>query len=146
MRYRILEEDVGRRTIVVALEVGDQAVASILELATRLDLATCVITGLGGFHGSRLAYFDVDGGSFVENDFPEQVEVASFVANLSREEANGAQHLHAHVVLGRRDGTTIGGHLVEATVRPTLELVIHEYPGTIPRGTDAASGLVVLKP
>jgi uncharacterized protein len=146
MRYRLLDEQPGHRVISVAMEVGDQAVAKLLELATELDLRASEITGVGGFHGAKLAFFDVDNGTFIENQFDEQFEVAAFVGNLTREEGSDAQHLHAHVVLGLSDGTTRGGHLVEATVRPTLELMIHESPANVPRGTDSKTGWVVMKP
>jgi hypothetical protein len=33
-----------------------------------------------------------------------------------------------HVVLGLNDGSTRGGHLLEATVRPTLEVTVVEAP------------------
>jgi predicted DNA-binding protein with PD1-like motif len=39
---------------------------------------------------------------------------------------NGKPKVHAHVVLGKADGTAPGGHLMEATVRPTLEIVTTE--------------------
>jgi predicted DNA-binding protein with PD1-like motif len=34
--------------------------------------------------------------------------------------------LHAHVVVGKSDGTAHGGHLLDAQVRPTLEVVLVE--------------------
>jgi len=34
--------------------------------------------------------------------------------------------MHAHVILGRHDGTTRGGPLMEAIVRSTLELTMTE--------------------
>ena len=36
--------------------------------------------------------------------------------------------VHGHVVLGLSDGTTRGGHLLEAWVYPTLEAVVTETP------------------
>ncbi len=39
---------------------------------------------------------------------------------------NGEPMLHAHVVVGKSDGTAHGGHLLEASVRPTMELIIME--------------------
>ena len=36
--------------------------------------------------------------------------------------------VHVHVVLGLSDGTTRGGHLIEGTVFPTLEVVVREVP------------------
>jgi predicted DNA-binding protein with PD1-like motif len=32
--------------------------------------------------------------------------------------------VHAHVVCGWRDGSTVGGHVQEARVRPTLEVMV----------------------
>ena len=155
MRHRLLDDTKGRRTVAVALEIGDPAVASILRLAGELDLNACTISGVGGFHGVSLAYFAGCGAhrpdgtteaDFLENRLEEQFEVLSFTGNLSQMEGSGEHHLHAHVVLGASDATTRGGHLVEATVRPTLELLIQEVPGRLPRGVDEKSGLVVLKP
>lgn len=137
------------------MEIGDKAVASILELADELDLKASQISGVGGFHGVQLAFFAGCGrhhdegpsdSSFRENDLDEQFEVLSFNGNLSREEAGDKQHLHAHVVLGRADATTMGGHLIEGIVHPTLELMIFETAGHLPRGVDEDTGLVVLKP
>ncbi len=52
--------------------------------------------------------------------------------------------IHAHVVVGRSDGTTRGGHLMEAHVWPTLEVIIVEEPGRLHRKTDQESGLALI--
>jgi uncharacterized protein len=49
------------------------------------------------------------------------------------------------VVVGRSDGTTRGGHLKEGHVRPTLELVLTEYPRHLERKPDPASGLALIR-
>jgi hypothetical protein len=36
--------------------------------------------------------------------------------------------VHAHAVIGKRDGTAHGGHLLQAHVRPTCEVVLTESP------------------
>ena len=40
----------------------------------------------------------------------QQVEELSVIDDIAWEE-DGARALHAHAVLGRRDGSTVGGHL-----------------------------------
>ena len=47
-------------------------------------------------------------------------------------------------VVGRFDGSTLGGHLLEAHVRPTLEIVMVESPKHLRRKFDPASGLALL--
>ena len=70
------------------------------------------------------------------------MEVLSLLGNVA---IKGDEHkLHAHVVLGKRDGTAHGGHLLEAYVRPTLELIVTESPAHLRRVTDEKTGLPLL--
>ncbi len=144
MRHHLMDETNGRRTFVVALEMGEEVVSSITGFALQLSLASSSVTGIGGFQRVRLGFFDYERSGFRENLIDEQVELLSLVGNIADEE--GTPHLHAHVVLGRYDATTRGGHLVEAVVRPTMELVIVEYPEHLQRRHDKETGLVLLKP
>jgi Plants and Prokaryotes Conserved (PCC) domain len=57
-----------------------------------------------------------------------------------------SQIFHAHVVLGKQDGSTCGGHLIEARVRPTLEVVVKESPDHLIRRFDRESGLALICP
>jgi predicted DNA-binding protein with PD1-like motif len=59
---------------------------------------------------------------------------------------DGKPKIHAHVVLGRRDGSARGGHLLEARVRPTLEVILTESPAHLNRVYDPASGLALIRP
>jgi predicted DNA-binding protein with PD1-like motif len=52
--------------------------------------------------------------------------------------------IHAHVVLGRRDGSTVGEHLLEARVRPTLEVMIVDSPAYLRRVCDPDSGIALI--
>jgi uncharacterized protein len=47
-------------------------------------------------------------------------------------------------VLGTRDGTTRGGHLIEGYVRPTLELIVDEVPAHLRRRYDPDTGLALI--
>jgi len=49
------------------------------------------------------------------------------------------------VVVGKRDGTAHGGHLLKATVHPTLELIVNESPGYIQRELNKETGLPLIK-
>ena len=54
--------------------------------------------------------------------------------------------VHAHVVVAKRDGTAHGGHLVEAHVRPTLEVILEESPAHLRKRSDSDSGLALIDP
>ncbi|RPI54076.1 MAG: DUF296 domain-containing protein, partial [Acidobacteria bacterium] len=117
MRHRLLVKSGGRRTYAVTLEMGEEVIASLTALAIDLKLAASSITAVGGFERAHLGYFDFKARTFLQNDVDEQVELLSLVGNIAESE-DGTPKIHAHVVLGRFDATTRGGHLVEAVVRP----------------------------
>jgi len=48
------------------------------------------------------------------------------------------------VVVSRADGTAMGGHLLEAHVRPTLEVVLTESPRHLHKRKDPDSGLALI--
>ena len=73
----------------------------------------------------------------------EQVEVLALVGDIALQE--GKPKLHAHVVLGRRDGSACGGHLLEARVRPTLEVIVTESPAHLRREHDPVTGLALIR-
>ncbi len=50
------------------------------------------------------------------------------------------------MALGLRDRSARGGHLFEATVRPTVELVLNTYPRPVRRKIDPDTGLPLLDP
>ena len=58
---------------------------------------------------------------------------------------DGKPIVHAHVVVGRSDGTTAGGHLLEASVRPTCEVFLTESSEELAKAFDPDSGLVLIK-
>ena len=73
----------------------------------------------------------------------EQVEVLSLIGDMVLED--GEPKVHAHVVVGRSDGSTRGGHLMEAHVRPTLEVILVESPAHLRKQVDDESGLALIR-
>lgn len=142
MNHTLLENE-ATRTYTLAFESGDSVVDELLAFADEHDLKASHLTAIGAFQRARLGFYDLAEKEFDEIVVDEQVEVLSMTGNVARHD--GAPALHAHVVLGRRDGSTIGGHLLAATVRPTLELMLVETPGTLQRAYDEASGLPLLQ-
>jgi uncharacterized protein len=140
-----MDETNGRRTFVITLEIGEKVMSTITEFAKELSLGSSSVTGIGAFQRVRLGFFDYERSEFRENVIDEQVEVLSLVGNIADSE-EGKPYVHVHVVVGRADATTRGGHLVEAVVRPTLELVIVESPEHLQRRRDEKTGLILLKP
>lgn len=134
----------GLRTLVAVLDTGDRAMATLGDIARRERLTAAQFTAIGAFSAARLAYFDWATREYDEIPVEEQVEVASLVGDVAVDEA-GDPALHAHVVLGRPGGAALAGHLLEATVRPTLEVVLTETPAHLHRRKDPTTGLSLIR-
>lgn len=142
MKSTLLEER-GAKTYALVFDAGDEVVAEFDRFAAEHELSASHFTGLGAFSDAVLGFFDVEQRQYERVPIDEQVEVVSFVGDVTCDAK--AQKVHAHVVVAKRDGTAHGGHLLCAHVRPTLEVVVTESPTHLHRETDAATGLALIK-
>lgn len=144
MQSRLLHEqpDTGLRTFGVVFEKGDPVVSLLEAFAREANLTGAQLTAIGAFSDAELAFYDWDRKDYREIPVREQVEVLVLAGDVAIED--GKPTVHAHAVLGRADGQTVGGHLVEAHVRPTLELILTELPAHLHKRRDPESGLALL--
>ena len=142
MQSKLLHEADGVRTFALVLDTDDEAMASLAAFADENDLDAADFTAIGAFSRAVVGYFDLERKDYAPITVDEQVEVLSIVGHVTREP--GSRNVHAHVVLGKRDGTAIGGHLLKGHVRPTLEIVLTESPAHLRRTKDAATGLALI--
>jgi predicted DNA-binding protein with PD1-like motif len=127
MRSRLVHEADGQRTFVVVLETGDEVMSVLKRFAGEQRLTAAQITAIGAFRDAVISYFDWEQKTYLKIPVKEQVEVASMIGDVATD-VDGSPALHVHLVLGRRDGSALAGHLAEAHVRPTLEVIITESP------------------
>jgi uncharacterized protein len=145
MESRQIHEAHGQRTFALIFVTGDEAMAGLQQFARDHRLGAAQFTAIGAFSRATLAYFDWETKQYRPIPVDEQVEVLAFTGDVS-EAPDGSPKVHAHAILGRRDGSTVGGHLKEGQVRPTLEVILTESPAHLRRRHDAESGLALIDP
>ena len=143
MQTKLLHENAGKRTFAVVLQTGDEAMRCLREFAVRERLGASQITAIGALSGGKLAYFDWEAKTYLPIPVQEQVEVASLIGDIVIG-PDGTPSVHVHAVLGRKNGTAMAGHLQEARVRPTLEIIVTESPAHLCKVKDSESGLALI--
>jgi predicted DNA-binding protein with PD1-like motif len=141
MRSQLINDDQAR-TFALVFATGDEVIETLTAFARAHEIDAASFTGLGAFSEARLGFFDLDRKDYRPIAIAEQVEVLSLVGNVALDQ--GEPKIHAHVVVGTRDGAARGGHLLSARVRPTLEVVLVEAPAHLRRRHDSATGLPLL--
>jgi len=142
MKSKLIHAD-GQRTFALVFDTGDEVVSSLSDFARQQGLSAARFTGLGAFSDVVLGYFDWEKKDYERIPLTEQVEVVSFVGDVAL--GDEGPKLHPHVVVSKRDGSAWGGHLLEAHVRPTLEVVLTEAPAHLHRRHDPESGLALIR-
>jgi len=145
MQYKLLHENAGQRTFAVVLSMGDEVLGSLKDFIARENIHTAQLTAIGALSDLVLMYFDWDKKEYQKITVKQQVEVASLIGDVA-EGPDGAPSLHIHLVVGTRDGSAKAGHLNEAHVRPTLEVIATESAAHLRKAKDAESGLALIKP
>jgi predicted DNA-binding protein with PD1-like motif len=143
VKAKLLHEQQGEKTFVLIFETGDEVASGLLDFARNHHLDSSHFTALGAFSDVVVGYFDWARKEYKRISLPEQVEVLALVGDIALNQ--GEPKVHAHVVVGKADGTAHGGHLLEAHVRPTLEMVLVESPQHLQRQSDPASGLALIR-
>ena len=143
MKHQKIGAD-GEQTYALVFDPGDEVVAELLAFAQKLRVTAAHFQGIGALSDVVLGYFDWEKKQYRPIPLREQVEVLSLQGDIALE--GSEPRVHAHLVVGRADGTAYGGHLISAHVRPTLEVIFAQSPRYLRRRIDRETGLPLLDP
>ena len=131
-------------------KTGDEVKGCLTRFIAEQKISPAQLTAIGATiigsdaTSSVLLYFDWDKRDYLRIPVTEQVEVASLIGDVAEDPA-GHSALHIHLVIGKRDGTAMAGHLGEAHVPPTLEVIVTESPAHLRKTKDPESGLALIQ-
>lgn len=117
--------------------------ASIADALTNflntLDIRSGQLYGIGATNEATLRFFDPETKEYVDRTFNEQMEISNISGNISVAQSNILLHLHA--TLGRKDYSTLAGHLQDAKVRGAAEIIIHPFSTELNKKMNNSIGL-----
>jgi len=145
MQSGIIFENGGQKTFVVVLKTGEEVLSCLNEFVKAERIFAAQFTAIGALSDVVLKYYNWEKKEYEENQIHEQVGVASLLGDVA-EGSSGEPAIHAHLVVGKRNGSAMAGHLGEAHVRPTLEVIITESPVHLRKFEDLETGLALIRP
>jgi predicted DNA-binding protein with PD1-like motif len=138
LRWKLVSPD-HPVTYAVIFDTDDEVVSMLTRFAADRGLSAAAVTAIGAFRAAKLGYFDWQSKKYKEIPVEEQVEVVSAIGDIAL--ASEMPSLHLHAVLGKSDGSVVGGHLLLGLVRPTLEVIVTEAPVHLKKKKDRETGL-----
>jgi uncharacterized protein len=143
MNTKLLDQH-GPKTYALVFDRGDELIDGLMQFARQQNLDAASFTGIGAFSSATLGYFDRERMDYAKIPIDEQAEVLTLAGNIAFDTSRREPKIHAHVIVGRADGSTLGGHVLAAHVWPTLELVLVEAPAHLRRASDPETGLALI--
>jgi len=123
--------------IVIRLDPGDRVMDSLETVREECDVTGGFFTGIGAVDEATLGHYDVEEQDYTERTVEGDFEVTSFIGNV------GPDKIHAHIQLGKRDFSTIGGHFAGGRVSGTFEVVVLPVETELTHELDERTGLDV---
>jgi uncharacterized protein len=142
MRYKSVDDT--PKTFVLVFETGDELAQGLTQFAIEQKLASASFKAIGALSSVKLGWLNWETKQYEPAvSLREQVELLSLIGDVALKD--GQPQVHAHAVIGKRDGTAHGGHLLEAHVRPTCEVVLTESPAHLRKEFDPVAGIALIK-
>lgn len=110
----------------LVLDRGDELIDALTSFAARSGTRAASLSGLGVVGKLTMGFYDLAAQQYERRSWIEELEVAALVGNLA--EVDGGPFPHVHGVFGRRDFSSLSGHVFEAVVSVTLEIAVFTAP------------------
>ena len=144
MKVKLLSNGEQLKEYAVIFAEGDEAFSGMQAFAEQYHVTSAHFSAIGGLKRATLGWFDTQREMFKKIPIDSQVEVLSMIGDIAMYKDKPV--VHAHMVLGTSDGNARGGHLLEAIVWPTLEVIVTVDPIAMKKAFDPQTRLTLIDP
>jgi predicted DNA-binding protein with PD1-like motif len=144
MQVRQIGSAPDEKVYAVIFHKGDEALGGLTDFAIENKIEDAHFTAIGAESSATLAWLDLSRKDYRRIDVKQQAEVLSLIGDIAV--FDGKPIVHMHAVLGKPDGSTVGGHVFELNVNPTLEVFVTVDTLPLKKKPDDASGMKLIDP
>ena len=130
-------------TIIARMDKGEEIIEQVRRIAEAEKIGLASIEALGALNDFNVGLFDVTEKKFHGNHFHGAYEIVSLTGTINTKD--GEFYTHLHMSAADADAHVFGGHLVDATISATCEMVIRVLDGKVDRYFDEEVGLNLFK-
>lgn len=134
MEYKRFEN-----TIIARIDRGEEILEQVKEIALKEKIRLASVQALGAINRFTVGVFKTNEKTYLANESEGSYEIVSLSGTINT--MNGEFYCHLHMSAGNEKGEVFGGHLNQAFVSATCEMVITVIDGTVDRYYDEGIGL-----
>jgi uncharacterized protein len=144
MQAKLVKDSPEEKVYAVIFSRGDEALSGLTDFVIQHKIQDAHFTAIGATSGATLAWLDLAKKAYRRISVTEQAEVLSLIGDVAT--FDGKPIVHMHAVLGKSNGTPIGGHVFELNVNPTLEVFMTVNTTPLKKKADDQSGMKLIDP
>lgn len=144
VKVKLISESGSTKTYVLIFAPGDEVLSGLKEFAIKYKVRSAHFTAIGDAKSAKVGWYDQSKKMFKVIHIDHQSEITSLIGDIAI--FNGNPVVHGHINLAAEDGTVHGGHLLEAFVSPTLEVMMTVEPVQLTKRMDAGFNLSLIDP
>ncbi|MCL5433216.1 MAG: DNA-binding protein [Patescibacteria group bacterium] len=107
--------------LVIRISRGENIINSLKKFCVGQNIQGGFFFGLGAVDAVEIAHYDVSAKKYTSKKFDSSFEMTNISGDVGY--ANDELIVHAHATFADQEMQVIGGHLVEATVSGTVEII-----------------------
>lgn len=134
MEYRRFQN-----TIVMRIDRGEEILAQLKTMALQENIRLASVRALGAVNDFTVGVFKTGERKYEANHFTGDFEIVSLTGTITT--MNGEYYAHLHMSAGNEQGHVFGGHLNQAMVSATCEMVVQIIDGQVDRAFNEDVGL-----
>jgi uncharacterized protein len=144
MQVQLLNPGEPTKQYAVIFYQGDEAFSGLLDFAEKYHITSAHFTAIGALNGATLGWFDPQRKMYKKIPISGQHEVIGMSGDIALYQ--GKPVVHTHMIVGNSDGTTQGGHVLDAYVSPTLEVMVTVDAIPMQKRFDPETDLTLIDP
>ena len=129
--------------IIIRLDVGEEIISSIMNILKNEKIYFATVTGIGATNNFTVGTYDVTNQLYKKSNYKGVYEIVSLLGNTSI--MNNEPYIHIHMSAADKNNNVVGGHLNEAYISATAEIVLNIIETNVDRIKDPNTGLNIFK-
>lgn len=129
VKVKLIRDEGKVKVYALVFAKGDEVLSGLTEFAEKYQVTSAHFTAIGDAIGAKVGWYDQSRKMFKVIALNEPHEITSLVGDIAM--MNGKPSVHAHINLADQNGNVHGGHLLEAFIFPTLEVMVTVEPVTM---------------
>lgn len=126
-------------TYFLRMELGEEIITTLTSFCKDQDIQLGFFNAIGAVSYAITGLYNVGERKYYSTKIEGPLEIASLMGNITRKD--GEVYIHAHATFSNLECQVMGGHLSEAVVSATCEMVITSLSGNIERRVCDKTGL-----